>query len=376
MILRTIYTIFFSLLSLTLLLLFAGYAEGPAADQGQGFTGAPGETGQVCGNCHGLTGAYGIVMINAQAMTEYNAVGPNDYQFIVNGSSGFPFGFGFQATVVDADTGTPVSLNYMNVSSNLKVTTLADGRKYVEHDGPSGSNIFFFSFEVDYPTAQDAPDEIAIHYAATTVNTNNMNTGDSGSAGQVINQAKSNFLPVTLSDFKASVANKGIQLDWATETEQDNDYFAVEHSLNGADFKTLEIINGGGDSEKRTAYTYTHTTPVNGNNYYRLRMVDMDGRTKNSHVVVERFSRTFGGVTAFPNPAYTETSIRLTASADESATVEVYDLSGRLIHTDAIRLGEGDNLIDINCSGWIPNHYFIRISGEEFGEELIRVVKK
>jgi len=376
MILRTIYTIFFSLLSFTLLFLFTGYADGPAAEQGQGFTGAPGETGQVCGNCHGLTGAYGVVMINTQAMAEYTPVGINDYQFIVNGTSGFPFGFGFQATVVDATTGAPVDLIFQNVSSNLKVTTLADGRQYVEHDGPSGSNIFFFSFEVDYPSIGATPSEIAIHYAATTVNTNGQNTGDSGSAGQVINQPRSTFLPVALSDFKATVVNKGIQLNWATQTEQNNDYFAVEHSLNGADFKTVEIINGAGDSEKRTAYTYTHTTPVNGNNYYRLRMVDMDGKTKNSHVVVERFSRTFGGVATFPNPAYTETSIRLTASADESGTMEVYDLSGRLIHNDAVQLTAGDNLIEVNCSEWIPNHYLIRISGEQFGEELIRVVKK
>jgi len=142
------------------------------------------------------------------------------------------------------------------------------------------------------------------------------------------------------------------------------------------DFKPLETINAAGDSQVRQAYSYTHTRPVNGNNYYRLSMVDFDGKTVYSHVAVERFSSTNGGATVFPNPAHAETSVYFTAFADERGTLEVYDLSGRLIHTEAVQVSKGDNYINLNCSDWMPNYYFVRISGEEFGEELIKMVKK
>ena len=183
-------------------------------------------------------------------------------------------------------------------------------------------------------------------------------------------------MPVALTSFKATPARKGIQLDWATETEQNSDYFVVEHAADGVNFRPLETVNAMGDSQTRQTYTYTHTQPFNGNNYYRLNMVDFDGKSIYSRVVVERFSSTGGGATVFPNPAYAETSVYFTSFAEEEGTLEVFDLSGRLIHSKMLQLTEGDNYIDLNCSDWMPNYYFVRISGEQFGEELIKMVKK
>lgn len=376
MILRIIYTTFYCLLLFALSVLLTARSGGPAAELGQGYTGAPGEVGTTCATCHGLNANYGLVTILAQALPEYSPTEVNDYQFLVSNTAGFPFGYGFQATIVDAATGDPVDLTYTNISSNLQVTTLPDGRKYVEHDGISGTNIFTFSFLPNYPSGGDAPAQINIHYAATVVNSNGMNSGDSGSLGNLLTQDRSNFLPVVLADFKARPIRKGIQLNWTTETEQNSDYFVVEHAANGIDFQPIETVNASGDSQIRQTYTYTHAEPVNGNNYYRLTMVDFDGKTVYSHVVVERFSSTDGGATVFPNPAHTQTEVYLTAFANERGTLEVYDLSGRLIHTNTLQLTQGDNYFNINCNDWMPNHYFVRISGEQFGEELIQMVKK
>ncbi len=376
MILRTIYTIFFCMSLFALMVLLTARSSGPASALGQGYTGAPGEVGTTCSTCHGLNANYGLINILAQALPEYSPTDPNNYQFLVSNTVGFPFGFGFQAIAVDAATGTPVDLTYTNLSSNLKVTTLPDGRKYVEHNSTSGTNVFTFSFVTNYPNPQDAPDKINIHFAATAVNSNGMNNGDSGSLGNMITQDKTSLLPVVLADFKATSVRKGIQLDWLTETEQDSDYFVLEHAANGIDFRPIETLNAAGDSQVRQNYTYTHTQAVNGSNYYRLNMVDFDGKSVYSHIVVERFSSTDGGVTVFPNPAHTHTEIYLTSFANEDGTLEVYDLSGRLIHQNAIQLTEGDNYFKVDCNDWIPNHYFVRISGEQFGEELIQMVKK
>jgi len=376
MILRTIYTIFFCLSLFALMVLLTARSSGPASALGQGYTGAPGEAGTTCATCHGLNANYGLVTILPQALPEYSPTGANDYQFLVSNTAGFPFGFGFQATVVDAATGTPVNLNYTNLSPNLKVTVLPDGRKYVEHPSISGTNVFTFSFVPNYPNPQDAPDQINIHFSATAVNSDGTNNGDSGSLGNMITQDKTNFLPVVLADFKATPVKKGIQLDWTTETEQDSDYFVVEHAANGIDFKAIETLNAAGDSQVRQRYTYTHTEATNGSNYYRLNMVDFDGKNVYSRIVVERFSSTQGGATVFPNPTHTHTELYLNAFANERGTLEVYDLSGRLLQQHSVQLSEGENYFNIDCNDWIPNHYFVRISGEQFGEELIQLVKK
>lgn len=374
--LRNVYTIFYCLLLFALYILLTGRSQGTAATLGDGYTGAPGEQGTTCASCHGLNGNYGAINVVSQSLTEYSPTYNNSYQFLVSNATGFPFGFGFQATVVDAATGAPVILNYNNLSPNLKVTTLPDGREYIEQNGTSGTNVFSFSFQTAYPNPSDAPQTINIHYAAVAANANGMSSGDSGSLGFVLTQEKNEFLPVVLTNFEATPVRKGIQLDWMTETEQNSDYFLVEHSTDGVDFKPLETVNAKGDSQVRQTYTYVHQKPINGNNYYRLNMVDFDGKSVYSAVVVERYSSTNGGATVFPNPAYAETSVYFTAFADERGTMEVFDLSGRLIHSKTVQFTEGDNYIDLNCSDWMPNYYFVRISGEQFGEELIKMVKK
>lgn len=376
MTLRTIYTLFFSFLTITLFFLFTGYINGPATAVGQGFTGAPGETGSVCGNCHNLLGSYGQVLIFSGSELEYTPLGVNDYQFVINTTSGFPTGYGFQATVVDNATGDPVSLDYVSLSSNLKVTTLMDGRQYVEHDGISGSNVFSFSFVTDYPNPAAAPDVIAVHFAGNAVNGDNTNNNDSGSPGFVNTYTKTILFPVALTDFKATSTQTGIQLDWATETEQDNDYFAIEHGTNGSDFNTIKTIEGAGTTDERNTYAYTHTTPVIGNNYYRLRQVDFDGKETFSEIVVEKFDSKFNEITVFPQPATTEATIYFTSLSYESGTMAVYDISGRLIHSNDIQLIEGENYLNLNCENWIAGHYVIHIRGEQIGEETIRFLKK
>jgi len=283
MVLRIVYTIFFLFLTTVFILLFTGHSNGPVATVNQGYTGAPGETGTVCGNCHNLSGSYGNVFVDARhpgvggILLEYDPTGLNEYIFTVNMTSGSPAGYGFQAIVMNHLTGNPVSVNYVNLSPNLKVSTLSNGRKYIEHDGTSTSNVFSFGFIPDYPTHWGAPDLIAIHFAATAVNGDGLSSGNSGSQGFLITQSKL-FLPVTLAVFDAVSTPAGIHLNWTTETEQDNDYFTIEHSIDGSNFTTLKTTPGAGTSDRRNAYSYTHKTPAKGNNYYRLRMVDFDGK--------------------------------------------------------------------------------------------------
>jgi len=203
-----------------------------------------------------------------------------------------------------------------------------------------------------------------------------MNTGDSGSPGFVDTYTKVTLAPVTLSEFSGTLTERGIQLDWNTETEQDNDYFDLEHSTDGVDFRSIKTITGAGTTDERQTYTYTHINPANGNNYYRLRQVDFDGKESFSEIVVVKFTSKFDEVRVFPQPASSEATIYLSSPAYESGTMTVYDINGRLIHSNNIELIEGENYLNLNCANWIAGHYVIYIQGERIGEETIHFLKK
>jgi hypothetical protein len=86
-------------------------------------------------------------------------------------------------------------------------------------------------------------------------------------------------LPISLSHF--SVINyKDINIiRWETESEQNNDFFTIEHSSDGKNWRDIVYIPGAGNSSSSLSYEYQHTAYPNEINYYRLRQTDYDGTT-------------------------------------------------------------------------------------------------
>jgi len=368
--LTTIYSIFFSLLAFALISLFSGYSFGPAATAGMGYTGESGESGTTCGTCHNAD-AFGAVSVDL-----VSNIGTLPYEFLpevdvpmditINAASGSPGGYGFQLIMTNS-VGVPLDIIYSNLGTNVKQTTLPNGRTYLEHNGISANNVFSFDYNIVPSSNVDAV--VKVYVAAVAVDANGFNSGDSGSAGFEFTLLRFE-LPVELTNFEATPQRTGVQLDWTTETEQNNDYFAIEHSTNGINFTSIKTIMGAGTTDERHTYTYTHRNPVNGDNYYQLRQVDFDGKGTLSEVVVAKFGSK--SITAFPQPATEHATIYVNAAVNESAMLQVHDLMGRMIHAENVNLMSGENLIDMNCSQWASGHYVISISGAQLGEEVTR----
>lgn len=93
-------------------------------------------------------------------------------------------------------------------------------------------------------------------------------------------------LPVELTDFTGNCsANNGVELNWRTETERNNDYFLLERSDAAMDFQVIDTIQGHGSTNDPMLYTYADKTAPFGTNYYRLRQVDFDGRSEELPVI-------------------------------------------------------------------------------------------
>jgi len=369
--LTTIYSIFFSLLAITLGTFFVGYSEGPASFSGSGYTGAPGDAALVCGDCHSAD-AFGmctVTMTSQGNAPSYDLLNPTPIEITVNVSMGTPAKYGFQLIALNDDD-TPLDVTYSNISANAKETITGNDRKYLEHNESSVSNTFTFDFQ---PNAISGS-EIRFYVVGNAANDDEGTMGDSGSQSFMFT-LKDIALAVELTEFAATRMREGIELNWTTETEQNNEYFAIEHSTNGTDFATLKTIDGAGTTQERHTYTYTHDAPTNGINYYRLRMVEFSGKTTYSDIAVEKFYA-FGTITAFPQPAAEQATIYINATVNEPATLQVHDLAGRIMYTENVNLTSGENLIEMNCENWIAGHYLVHIQGEQIGEESIRFLKK
>ncbi|MGI4864080.1 MAG: T9SS type A sorting domain-containing protein [Janthinobacterium lividum] len=112
-------------------------------------------------------------------------------------------------------------------------------------------------------------------------------------------------LPVTLLAFEAQRTGTTVACTWATASEQHNDHFVVERSLDGANFLALGTVAGQGTSVAAHTYTYADAQPVAGVAYYRLRQVDTDGTATFSPVVAVQGGEALrtAAIAAVPNPS-------------------------------------------------------------------------
>lgn len=92
-------------------------------------------------------------------------------------------------------------------------------------------------------------------------------------------------LPVELTSFTGELSNSQIELDWTTSVEVNTDRFIVERLVGSGSFTAIGEVMAVGNSNEPQAYEFTDTNPENGDNKYRLRIIDNGGAESFSNIV-------------------------------------------------------------------------------------------
>ena len=170
------------------------------------------------------------------------------------------------------------------------------------------------------------------------------------------------LLPVELTSFSAKPASKrSVMLEWATASEDNNDFFAIEHSRNGVDFEEVDYVQGAGTTLVPQSYSYLHEQPAKGSNYYRLKQMDYDGAFSYSPIEVVNFQADNRLVVT---PTLARQHIEVSVSeevSEQGGLLQVFDLSGRQVISTSLN---GDANQRINISELPNGHYFVRLSSE------------
>ncbi len=82
-------------------------------------------------------------------------------------------------------------------------------------------------------------------------------------------------LPVTWYSFEGVAKSGYNELEWKTATEENNEGFSVERSADGMLFEEIGWVNGNGTTTDQKSYLFEDTNALEGNNYYRLKQIDM-----------------------------------------------------------------------------------------------------
>jgi hypothetical protein len=166
-------------------------------------------------------------------------------------------------------------------------------------------------------------------------------------------------LPVELSVFQASLMDGNVLLEWQTHSEVNNDFFEIEKSTDGYFFQKIGQVEGEGMSSGLKRYEFIDL-PVRGQNYYRLRQVDLDGTAEYSAIVQVYFHEQ-----KLPEVSFRHDENILVVSLDSpltggSANIRLFDGLGRLILISP--LDEGQTFIPVFSMG--TQLYFFQIENE------------
>ncbi len=177
-------------------------------------------------------------------------------------------------------------------------------------------------------------------------------------------------LPAVWGDFTATTKSNAVELNWTTLQEINTSHYVVEHATNGSDFKSIGTIPAAGNSAAVLSYSFKHNNPnQSANNTYRIRLVDLDGKSEYSLARSVRFNKgNVVVVTATPNPFVNSLQIQV---LEKNVNINIIDLNGR-VHK-SLRLQQGVH--NINTSELPSGVYTLTIYRENKEVETQRIIK-
>ena len=183
---------------------------------------------------------------------------------------------------------------------------------------------------------------------------------------------KNVVVPVTLLDFTGKLTNNGIVLDWSTSSEQKSKHFVLEKSLDGVGFSQLGIIAAAGNSNTKRSYSYLDKKTAEYN-YYRLKMVDLDGKFTYSNTVLVVNHNVQQSVQVVNNPFQSYIDLRFAILPKQPVQAELLTVSGAKLFT---KLYGAASQIRLNLAGMniASGTYLLKVvaDGKQYVSKVVK----
>ena len=151
-----------------------------------------------------------------------------------------------------------------------------------------------------------------------------------------VNVAEAGVLNAEAIELAQAENDEALELTWEMPNDAEGSMFMLERSTDEASFMSLELSEVAGSQPNTQNFVDPNALP--GQEYfYRLRETSANGQISYSPVIEATFGKP-GGYAAgniFPNPVQTQFSIEFASIDAGSLGMELIDMEGRIVMTDA-----------------------------------------
>jgi hypothetical protein len=194
----------------------------------------------------------------------------------------------------------------------------------------------------------------------------------------VAENISSSALAMELLEFKGEQLAESNLLSWNTINEEMMDSYVIERSTDGRDFATLEAILAFNEKSEMIYEWIDKNPPATA--YYRLRMVDLGGKTTYSSIIRVTRQATTNAVYSitklYPNPTDGLVNVEFTAAANSQVTIRVFDIAGKMIVQREMTTAGELNQQRLELSGLLAGTYLLQMEYGDGVREVKRVVVK
>jgi Secretion system C-terminal sorting domain len=163
-------------------------------------------------------------------------------------------------------------------------------------------------------------------------------------------QAVQIVLPVELLHFKGHAESRKNVLNWQTASEINTQVFEIQRFVSNGNFKTMGSMRAAG---KAAVYQFSDDVLEKGIHYYRLKIVDGDGKVNYSKVISIENETILPRLNLYPNPAMDV----LTIENVQNEAVEIVNMVGQVV------LYEKKVESILNIRGLPSGVYWVRTGG-------------
>lgn len=180
--------------------------------------------------------------------------------------------------------------------------------------------------------------------------------------------AQEGALPVSLVDFQVKRVENATVLYWQTSEEKNSDHFEVQQSEDLRKWAALGIVNAANESSQHKDYSFPDVAERYGTQYYRLKMVDIDGSFAYSKIQSIRLGSS-GLISAYPNPVVDKLRI---GSKEALASVKVTDLAGRSF----LELSKPKPGQEFSMKNYPAGAYFVKVETADGKVQVVKIIKQ
>ena len=181
------------------------------------------------------------------------------------------------------------------------------------------------------------------------------------------------ILPVTILDFTGSRLSNGTnELTWEVSNEENLMSYELFVSKDQQQWNLVGSVAAKNVFGEKRTLRLTDEDP-SSSDYYRLRMIDLNGDKTAHNKIVHIGSRAVqdGNVMVYPNPTTTELNFVYDLDqdvADHFLRIELVDLSGRVLHSQTAELNKSNNRTVLSTQSLASGTYILRYKDVDTGE--------